>query len=258
MKLFQAFTMLILLLEAVFAFGNNDLKMMKKRELATTSKYTPLYSKPFDMDNNLTGTGNRLKDSVYNAICSTLKCNTLCCEGHINQMTCGKEENCVKYQEYLEMVKIITATVIPWGIALVISIMGFCWSKGSNKWQNFWLCIIGFLLLPITIFVLIYYGCATKCCNCKKEKNHSHKTQDAPYNTGRDNNYVNNPAVNNNVPIDNQNNINMYQQNAKIDQNNVAYCGVNINLPYEHNQSNYPVNQYDQVAVQNMGAPSVN
>ena len=49
--------------------------------------------------NNLTGTGDRLKDVPYRALCKIQNCYTGCCVGAIDKMSCGPTADCIIYLE---------------------------------------------------------------------------------------------------------------------------------------------------------------
>jgi hypothetical protein len=84
------------------------------------------YTRIFEEENDITGTGNKLKDVVYNSICMSLKCKNICCNGLINEMQCGNKNNCKDYweaashKEIIDMILIILCPylLIPllWGI----------------------------------------------------------------------------------------------------------------------------------------------
>lgn len=86
------------------------------------------YTTIFKIDNNITGTGNKLKDIAYNSACNLLKCED-CCEGPISNMTCGAFYNCQKYKDYVNRHR----------LALII-----------------FLIIAPYLLIPI-MWILLYY-----------------------------------------------------------------------------------------------------
>jgi hypothetical protein len=52
------------------------------------------YTNPHWTDNDVTGTGFKLKDSAYLSLCKLLNCTTGCCMGSINQMRCGSKVQC--------------------------------------------------------------------------------------------------------------------------------------------------------------------
>lgn len=89
------------------------------------------YEKKIYLDNDLTGTGNKLKDVVYLALCKTLKCPYDCCHGPIDQLKCADEVNCKNYKDIayrLKTVKIIILVLLPYilfsillGFAKIIS-----------------------------------------------------------------------------------------------------------------------------------------
>jgi hypothetical protein len=146
--------------------GNNEHEHEDLRSLRVSSKKTTIYySIPDDfLINNVTGTGNKLKDAVYNSICKELKCNTDCCEGEINQLFCGSLENCKKYKDYQKTILILAIVLSVVGFLIIMFLRFMCCgnvnkSRGDRavEFVVFLLCLI---FLP---FVLIFF--AIKKCS---------------------------------------------------------------------------------------------
>jgi hypothetical protein len=56
------------------------------------------YAKRSAIDNDITGTGDKLKDIVYITACMAIECPNHCCQGSISIMTCGTEEICDSFR----------------------------------------------------------------------------------------------------------------------------------------------------------------
>lgn len=68
--------------------------------------------------NDLTGTGDRLKDVPYKVQCKLLKCESGCCVGEIDKMRCGPDADCAIY---LDSVNVgITQIVVPVVVGLFL------------------------------------------------------------------------------------------------------------------------------------------
>jgi hypothetical protein len=144
------------------------------RYSSSSSKITIYYSTHFDIANNVTGTGNKLADMPYQAICKSLLCSTNCCEGDMNDMVCGTEVSCQEYSNYLKMIKIIIGVCISVGIVCLISLFICCGSKKTNCSDRTveYFTILGFIIFfPIVFIVLICIGC------CKGFKTESPKIE---------------------------------------------------------------------------------
>lgn len=139
------------------------------RDLYTTTtknSKTIVYSKSFDLDNNITGTGNKLEDIAYNSVCEGLQCQSGCCEGIINSMTCGSPDNCKKYYAYKRMIKIITIVFVIAGALFFFWVMSCCQSKKGDckgKACDGLLVVIFLIFLPIIIIYLIFKKCFKNC-----------------------------------------------------------------------------------------------
>jgi hypothetical protein len=53
-----------------------------------------IYNKKVEIENDVTGTGNKLKDVVYISMCDTFNCPYKCCQGPINSMQCAEKSQC--------------------------------------------------------------------------------------------------------------------------------------------------------------------
>lgn len=108
--------------------------------------------------NNVTGTGDRLMDAPYKALCLLMNCETGCCIGDIDGMNCGTESNCKKYNEYkLPMIISISILVTLFGIIAFVLLFLLYYKKFKLSFKK--ALLFTFLsLFVITIPYLIYFA----------------------------------------------------------------------------------------------------
>jgi hypothetical protein len=152
------------LISSIYSFKEINAEHSLRELYSTSSKYTIYYSIPNGYPhNNITGTGDRLKDTVYNALCKGMNCQTQCCEGEINQLYCGTAENCKKYADHQKTILIVTIVCIVVGILILFFFRILFCSKGSkNKSDK---CLEGIAILcailffPIVIIAMLIKKC---------------------------------------------------------------------------------------------------
>jgi hypothetical protein len=132
-----------------------------------TSRVTIYYTPHFDINNNVTGTGDKLADIVYQAICNQMMCSS-CCEGEINEMYCGSVENCIEYINYTKMITIVVAVCVSVGGFLLLTFL-ICVDK-RNKGTfadktRFYFKTLAFIICGICI---IFYRLSRECSCCSK------------------------------------------------------------------------------------------
>lgn len=74
--------------------------------------------------NDLTGTGDRLKDVPYKVQCKILACESGCCVGEIDKMSCGPAADCAIYQDSLNTGRLIISVCIV--VILLVIFFIFC------------------------------------------------------------------------------------------------------------------------------------
>ena len=79
--------------------------------------------------NNLTGTGDRLKDVPYQVQCKIKKCDTGCCVGEIDNMTCGLKANCVLYLDESKLPTLLAGIIIPLALLIIFIILFITFTK---------------------------------------------------------------------------------------------------------------------------------
>lgn len=112
--------------------------------------------------NDITGTGDRLKDVPYKVLCKLMTCETGCCVGEIDYMSCGLASDCKLYSDYSKIGGMVAAIVIPIGVSilLILLFIFFLKVKKYSCGSSFCLCFGCLFIVPIP-FVLYY-------CFCKK------------------------------------------------------------------------------------------
>lgn len=145
---------------------NKNRRILQKREFNPNSIY---YIREFDM-NNITGTGDKLKDRAYRAYCFMKNCSAGCCIGDINSMTCGDEFNCKVYNDYVYYLYITHATLIPISILIFLCVFILIFTKRNNYSLCKSLLLAIICLGIITIPFVLYYARYPEDKSKKKKK----------------------------------------------------------------------------------------
>lgn len=127
--------------------------LTKNRNLFSSKS---IYYKTEFRQNNITGTGDILKDVPYKVICQILNCVSGCCEGDITNVFCSIEANC-KNWAYHKIAGTVTAAVVsPICIVLFFTFV-FMFFYKRNKFSVLKSFILAFFsLFIITIPYLLY------------------------------------------------------------------------------------------------------
>lgn len=107
--------------------------------------------------NNITGTGDFLKDVPYKVQCMILACNSGCCVGEIDNMRCGLASDCQIYLDYSKLPGMVAAIVIPIGV-FVLLVAFFVYLNKFRKYScsgAFCMCL-GCLFVVTIPFVLYH------------------------------------------------------------------------------------------------------
>lgn len=141
---------------------NESLSKQKNRNLqyAVNSIY---YNLAYPA-NNITGTGDLLKDVPFKVLCMLLACNTGCCVGEIDNMRCGLAADCQVYLDYSKIPGMVAAIVVPIGVFLLLTAL-FIYLHRFRKYSccsAFCMCLG--CLFVITIPIVAYY------IFCKKQE----------------------------------------------------------------------------------------
>jgi len=75
--------------------------------------------------NDITGTGDKLQDIPYKALCLIKSCVSGCCEGDIDKIQCGTEENCKNYYDSTKKGNVAAAVIIPILVTAIFLITSF-------------------------------------------------------------------------------------------------------------------------------------
>jgi len=116
-------------------------------------------------ENEITGTGNFLKDIAYQSSCLNLNC-TYCCEGEINNITCASRVVCKKYKIEIinkrkpKLIVIIISICIIYLVIPLCRLIIFFIDKKSNKkiydtLSKIFVVYTGIFLPPFGIFYLL-------------------------------------------------------------------------------------------------------
>ena len=69
--------------------------------------------------NDITGTGDKLQDSAYRALCITKRCANQCCTGEINDLICASQEQCKQFYDTSIVGNVAAAIIIPISIVII-------------------------------------------------------------------------------------------------------------------------------------------
>lgn len=120
--------------------------------------------------NDLTGTGDKLKDVPYKVLCKIIACTTGCCVGEIDNMRCGAANDCKTYKDYSNMGGVIAAIVVPISVTIILVFLTLLFNK---KWK--YTCCTSFVMALGCIFIIplpfIIYCICKKDCSVTAEKN---------------------------------------------------------------------------------------
>lgn len=103
-------------------------------KIEKTTSNEVIYSKSFQMSNNITGTGNELLDVAYRTKCQELECVD-CCEGEIDKMMCGSYKSCKKYRLLVfrhHLVIVILCVSFPYLLIPALWMLLYCTNKDKH------------------------------------------------------------------------------------------------------------------------------
>ncbi len=114
------------------------------------------YNLPYPA-NDITGTGDKLKDVPFRVLCKILACESKCCVGEIDNIRCGLLEDCLIYSDYSKIPGMICAIVIPIGVFIILVFLFVFLLKYKKYDWSVALCMCLGCLFILTIPVVIYY-----------------------------------------------------------------------------------------------------
>ena len=117
--------------------------------------------------NNLTGTGDRLKDVPYIVKCKIKKCVSGCCIGEIDNMICGAANECLIYLDESKKPNLISAIIIPIALFIIFIVLIITFYKVYKLSIGLSICY-SFCCLTILLIPFIAY-CVYKEYKNKKE-----------------------------------------------------------------------------------------
>lgn len=107
--------------------------------------------------NSITGTGDRLQDVPYKALCVIKTCPSNCCSGDINNMQCATVEDCKLYFDSTRKGHVAAAVIIPIAVTaifLTAYLILFLRYK-VNGWISAFIAFI--CMFVVTIPFVIWY-----------------------------------------------------------------------------------------------------
>jgi len=102
--------------------NENKLNRILQQQFLQFSEKSVYYKTEYPK-NDITGTGDKLQDIPYRALCILKNCITGCCVGDIDKIQCGTEENCNTYFGSTRRGNVAAAVIIP--IAVTAIFVGF-------------------------------------------------------------------------------------------------------------------------------------
>lgn len=118
--------------------------------------------------NDLTGTGDRLKDVPYKVLCKILACDTGCCVGEIDKMSCGISTDCAIYLESLNTNRLVIAVCIVVILLVIFFILLIVFKKVFEFSYYTSLCLtLGSMSIILIPYVVYYIIKEKKNCNGK-------------------------------------------------------------------------------------------
>lgn len=134
-------------------YNTTHKRILQKKEFNSDIYYETKYD-----INNITGTGDIFMDVAYRSVCYVKNCDSGCCIGKINEITCGETINCKTYEEHIYYLVSAPAALIPVCILFFLLIFVLIFTK-RNEYsfcKSFILALI--CLAIITIPYVLYYA----------------------------------------------------------------------------------------------------
>jgi len=133
----------------------NQINFQKERNLQYNFK--SIYYNIVYPANDITGTGDKLKDVPYKVLCKIMKCESGCCVGEIDNMRCGLEEDCKIYTNYSNLPGLVAAIIVPIGVFFVFLLLFIFLTKYKkyNCGKTLLICLA--CLFVVTIPIVIYF-----------------------------------------------------------------------------------------------------
>lgn len=127
----------------------------KERNLQYSSNSN--YYKLEFIKNNVTGSGDKLMDVPYKALCVLKSCESGCCEGEIDNLICSTVESCTKYKDYNRARTVVPAVIVPCVCVLFFMLMTMIFMK-RNQYSPAKSMLLAFLcFFVVTIPYILYY-----------------------------------------------------------------------------------------------------
>lgn len=126
-------------------------------------KFLPdsIYYKLKYIQNDMTGTGNKLQDIPYKTLCIIKDCPNICCIGEITSMKCGTKEQCKEFYDTSIYPNVVAAVIFPILILSIFIISYLILNKiyKKNKCLSALLafCCMFVFTIPFVILILICF-----------------------------------------------------------------------------------------------------
>lgn len=112
--------------------------------------------------NNLSGTGDRLKDVPYKVLCKIKQCDTGCCIGEIDKMECGATDQCVLYLDESRKPTLLAGIIIPVALLIIFIILFIvflkCYKLPAGQSICFSLGCLTIVLIPCVAYFVYQEG----------------------------------------------------------------------------------------------------
>jgi L-asparagine transporter-like permease len=159
-KLFPIFIISLIFLVIRPTNESNNKRNLYKNNLLGNIQFNSksiFYNPPF-AKNNVTGTGDIMQDVPYKALCLILNCQTGCCVGELDNISCGDSNTCNTFTSHVTTKVVVPAVIIPVCIILFITLMMMIFLK-RNEYSILKSFILAFLcIFIITIPYILYYS----------------------------------------------------------------------------------------------------
>ncbi len=107
--------------------------------------------------NDITGTGDKLKDVPYRALCSIMACESNCCTGEIDNMICGTAQECKAFLDSTRRGNVAAAVVIPIAVTFIFLVAFFLLWKKFKVLLSLSALLAFICMFVITIPFVIWY-----------------------------------------------------------------------------------------------------
>lgn len=149
-------------------FSNSEIPQTKSRNLQVYAKFSEsgIFYKIEFPKNDVTGTGDKLQDSPYKALCFLKNCPFKCCVGEIYSLECASEQKCQEFVDSYFVGNVASAVIFPIFFFTVFLVSFYCYLKRSKKCGLSFLLAFGSMIIitiPILLFIIWKYKLFPLC-----------------------------------------------------------------------------------------------